>query len=86
MLVISWNARGLNACLKRALVKDLLVKFNPDVILQESKLDEVDRRIVKSLWSSRHVGWVALNAIGSSSSILIIWKEENIIVVDTIKG
>ena len=51
-------------------MKDLLVKFNPDVvILQESKVSTVDHQLVKSVWSSRFVGWAALEAYGSSSGI-----------------
>ena len=39
-------------------MKDLLVKFNPDVvILPESKVRTVDFHVVKSVWSSRIV-WV----------------------------
>ena len=44
MLILSWSVRSLNARPKRAVVKDLLVEFNPDVvILRESKVSVVDR-------------------------------------------
>ena len=38
-------------------MKDLLVKFNLDiVILQESKVSDVDSKLVKSVWSGRRIG------------------------------
>lgn len=84
MKIISWNVRGLGARPKRALIKDLLSRENPDlVILQESKLTKVDRGMIKSVWSSRHVGWVTLEAMGSVGGILIMWKESCIEVVDS---
>ena len=87
MLIISWNVRGLNAHPKRAVVKEFRVKFNPDVvILQETKLSIVDRQLVKSVWSSRFVGWASLEACGSSGGILILWKEDSLTVDDSIQG
>ena len=87
MLIISWNVRGINARPKRALVKELLAKFNPDVvILQETKVSSVDRQLVKSVWSSRFVGWASLEAYGSSGGILILWKEDSLTVDDSIQG
>ena len=87
MLVLSWNVRGLNACPKRVVVKELLVKFNLDVvILQEFNVSTVDRHLVKLVWSSRFVGWAALEAYGSSGGILILWKENSVTVVDSIQG
>ena len=71
----------------KAVVKELLVKFNPDVvILQKSKVSTVNRHLVKSVWSSWFVGWATLEAYGSSGGILILWKEDSITVVDSIQG
>ena len=68
-------------------MKELLVKFNPDVvILQESKVRTVDQHLVKSVWSSQFIGWTALEAYGSSGGILILWKEDSITMVDSIQG
>lgn len=43
------------------MIKDLPIKCDA-VILQESKLEKVDKHIVKSLWSLRNIGWVSLDA------------------------
>ena len=41
-------------------MKDLLVKFNLDVvIIQESKVSVVGNNLVKSVWSSSHIRWAA---------------------------
>lgn len=50
MKLIAWNVRGLGSRPKRAIVKDLISRENPDlVILQESKLHQIDRKVVKSV-------------------------------------
>lgn len=72
---------------KRALVKDLISSVNPDsVILQETKLAKVDRRLVKSIWSSRHVAWLSLDASNSAGGIILMWKENQIDVVNSFLG
>lgn len=68
-------------------MKDLLVKFNLDVFfLRESKVSVVDHNLVKLVWSSRYVRWVALEAYGFSGDILLMWTEDSITVIDSIKG
>ena len=43
------------------------MKLTPDVVIfQETKRREVDRRLVKSEWSSRRIDWVVLDGIRSS--------------------
>lgn len=67
MKILSWNVRGLGMRSKSALIKDLLRSFNPDIVfLQESRLAVIDRSVIKSIWSSRHVGWMSLGAQNSA--------------------
>ena len=67
MIIISSNVKGLGDWQKRALVKTFLLKDNPPtVILPETKLNFVDRGMVKSLWRARHIGWSALDATRTS--------------------
>lgn len=87
MKIVSWNVRGIGARLKRAVVKDLLCRANPDiVILQETKLDSIDRRLVKSIWSSKRIGWMALDAQGSAGGILLMWREDRVTIKDSLLG
>uniref|UniRef100_A0A7C8ZNH5 Endonuclease/exonuclease/phosphatase domain-containing protein n=1 Tax=Opuntia streptacantha TaxID=393608 RepID=A0A7C8ZNH5_OPUST len=68
--IISWNVRGLNCPLKRGSVRWVLRRYSWDVaILLESELQEVDRRMVCSLWGRRQVKWVYLSSSGRSGGI-----------------
>lgn len=77
------RARGLKAASKRALIKDMLIKIGPDVIpLGNMGLN----RNFKSIWSSRRIGWVVLDVVGSTGRIIILWKEDYINVRDSLLG
>lgn len=56
MKVASWNVRGLGAPSNRKLIKEFICKISLDVIFQDTKLLQVDRGMVKSLWSSKRIG------------------------------
>lgn len=48
--ILSWNVRGLNDCNKRLRIKSLLRMWKVDVVcFQETKMEVIDRRIVRSL-------------------------------------
>ena len=62
-----WNVRGLNDPKKREVVKNWLHEWKCDVVcLQETKLDQVDWRLIRSLWGKRFIGWEVLNAMNTS--------------------
>jgi exonuclease III len=49
--ILSWNVRRLNNPCKREVIKNLLCDWKGDVVcLQDSKLDVVDQRMIRSLW------------------------------------
>lgn len=50
------------------------------------KLEGLNRKFVKSIWSSKRISWVALDAVGSEGGIIILSKEDCIKVVDSILG
>lgn len=67
-------------------MKDLLSCANPDVvILQETRLNSMNRLMVKSVWSSRQIGWIALDAV-FCGGILVMWKESSVQVFDSMVG
>lgn len=87
MKIIAWNVRGLGSPAKRAIIKNVLSSACPDVIiLSETKLMNINKFLVKSLWSSISIDWVCLDAIGSSGGILIMWDALNINVTSSVCG
>lgn len=87
MKIVSWNVRGLGSKKKRCVIKDLLVKIYPDVVIfQETKLEPVDRNVLKSLWEARNKGWSSLQSCGRSGGILIMWDERIVSVLEMVCG
>lgn len=65
MKIISWNARGLSSCNKRGAIKEILSKENPDlVVIQETKREYIDRKLVSRLWGSRFKDWSVWHRVG----------------------
>lgn len=74
MKLFFWNVRGLGAISKRAIVKDVLEKVDPNVvIMSKSKLDCVNSWLV------------ILYAMGSTGGILLMWKEDSVVVEDSLR-
>lgn len=76
MKILSWNVRGLNNYKKRLKIKKFIQKHCPDIVLlQETKLQQTDESIIKSLWSSKDIGWTQIDAVGSSGGVITLWDE-----------
>ncbi|OVA15438.1 hypothetical protein BVC80_1229g10 [Macleaya cordata] len=85
--IISWNIKGARDKKKRIKIRKCIKLWKLGiVILQETKLERCTDRIVHHLWGRGDIGWVALDAIGLSGGILIIWNNEVVQVKDEIKG
>lgn len=55
MKIISWNVRGLGSARKRTLIKELLKKEKADIVMQqETKLEVVDSKWIRSIWGSKN--------------------------------
>lgn len=55
MKIISWNVKGLDSRDKHRVMKEMLKRENLDIIiLQETKKQLVDRRIMGCVWSVRY--------------------------------
>ena len=74
MKIVSWNVRGIGSVRKRGVIKENLLKMRPDIVLlQETKKEILEEKMVGSLWKARNRSWVALSSVGSSGGIVIIW-------------
>lgn len=75
MIILSSNFRGLGDPLKRSDVKDFFQLNKADgFCFQQSKLDNIDNAILRSLGGNNLVDWDYINAIGSTSGIMAGWK------------
>ena len=55
------------------------------VMIQESKKDTLNSAFIKSLWSSKDIGWDYVASVGSSGGILTMWDSSKISVTEVIK-
>lgn len=68
-------------------IKRLLKKINPDIVLiQETKRHNFDRAFIKSIWSSKDVGWAYTEANGWSGGLLTMWDEGKLLEILVIKA
>lgn len=76
MIIISRNVKGLGSWKKRAFIMNFLKSSNPSIVIpQETKSSSIERRSIKSLWSSLFIGWSSIDVIGTSGDILIMLNE-----------
>ncbi|RVX20328.1 Transposon TX1 uncharacterized 149 kDa protein [Vitis vinifera] len=87
MKIISWNVRGLGSSNKRREIKDFLRLEKPDVVMiQETKKEKCDKRLVGSVWTVRNKDWVILSACGASGGILFIWDSKKLSKEEVVLG
>lgn len=87
MKIVSWNVRGLGGVKKRRKVLECMSKFRPDmIVLQETKKEVMNDRLVRSSVGGGYSEWSALPAIGSSGGILMAWKPNIIKKIDIRMG
>ncbi|CAN1184317.1 Transposon TX1 uncharacterized 149 kDa protein [Linum perenne] len=67
----------MGSMVKRFQLKDRFHEFRPSIFcIQESKLEEVDDGIIRSIVGGLRVQWVAKPAFGSAGGIITIWKSD----------
>nr|CCA66140.1 hypothetical protein [Beta vulgaris subsp. vulgaris] len=75
MSVISWNVRGLGSRAKRSSLRKHITKHEPTfVFIQETKMEEMPEKIMRSIWKSDNVEWIISPSQGNSGGILSIWN------------
>ena len=67
------NVRGVNDPDKRKVIKNFIRTHRVDLVcLQETKVQEMNNDMVRSLGVGRFLNWTALNAKGFAVGILLI--------------
>ena len=85
--IISWNVRGLNSKEKRAQIKNALKIWNGEIIcFQETKMEQIGRAVIRSLWANRFADWAYQESEGASGGILIMWDRRVVEVLNCVKG
>ena len=75
MIILSWNARGLGARIKRSTVRSFINHHKPHfVFIQETKVEDFNPRLINSMWKDSQVKWVASPSHGSSGGIISLWS------------
>jgi hypothetical protein len=79
--------RGLNNPHKRDLVKFWLRDWKCDVVrLQETKLDYLDWRVIRSLWGNPYADWEVLDVVGTAGGVLLLWDKRVVEKLDSFVG
>ena len=87
MKIVSWNVRGIGSVRKRGVIKENLLKMRLDIVLlQETKKETLEDKVVGSLWKARNRSWVALPSVGRSGGIVMIWDARGVRVRDSLVG
>ena len=85
--IVSWNVRGLNDKDKRLRVRSLIRMWKADIIcLQETKMADINRRVVQSIWGNQHVDWISLGSNDAAGGILLMWDRRVVEKVEEAAG
>ena len=85
--IISWNVRVLNDRDKRLRVRNMIKSWGADIIcLQETKMEFISKREIRSLWGCQHVDWLYLGSIGASGGVLVMWDRRTVEKIDGAVG
>ena len=85
--ILSWNVRGANNPEKRKVIKQFIRDQRVDLVcLQETKVQNMNMQLARSLGVGRFSEWVAVDASGSAGGILLIWDKRILEVNETVCG
>ena len=85
--ILSWNVRGANHCDKRKVIKALIKKNKVDLVcLQETKIQEMTRGIIRSTGVGRFLDWGTVDSRGSAGGIVVLWDNRVLEMIELEKG
>ncbi|KAL8481255.1 hypothetical protein ACS0TY_027688 [Phlomoides rotata] len=77
MKLMSYNVRGLGGMAKKKEIRKLIKEWRLDgCCIQETKMENMDERLVRRLWGKGKVDWTFKAAEGNSGGILTLWNSE----------
>lgn len=75
MIILSYNIQGLGKREKRRDVCELIQRVKADICcIQESKLEQFNSRIARSIWGTPNCDWEFAASEGSSGGIVTLWN------------
>ena len=81
--IMTWNVRGVNDLDRRKIIRNFIWYQRVDLVcLQETKIQEMNAVVARSLGVGRLTDWRALNAEGSAGGILLFWDKRKMELVD----
>ncbi|XP_026452343.1 uncharacterized protein LOC113352782 [Papaver somniferum] len=82
----SWNVHGLGDKDKRIVIKSVLLKWNPDVVLlQETKLQDFSVQLRREVWCHPDVDYCYIPSRGTKGGISILWRKDKIDLIDKLE-
>ena len=77
--LLSWNVREANDSVKRKVIKSVVRKQKVDLFcIQETKIQVLANRVVRSLGPERYLDWKALDSCGSTGGVLVCWDKRSL--------
>lgn len=77
MIVLSWNIRGLGARIKRSSLRKLISSKNPAfVFIQETKMENIEKKVIRTCWRADNLLWASSPSRGNSGGLLSIWSPD----------
>lgn len=71
--------RGLGNGDRRRMHKDMTIRSRAEVILiQKSKLEVDDMRVMRDISIFAKLGWVSIPSIGAAGGVIILWDRDRI--------
>ena len=68
-------------------MRNALRMWKGDILfLQETKMEVINRSVVRSLWGSQFVDGDFLDVEGDSSGVLLLWDKRVVQKIDVAKG
>ncbi|KAJ9689586.1 hypothetical protein PVL29_014990 [Vitis rotundifolia] len=85
--LLSWNVRGAYNSDERKVTKALIKKNKVDLVcLQETKIQEMSRGLVRSLGVGRFLEWGVVDSRGAARGIVVFYDNRVLELVDLEKG